>query len=128
MRLQLALLNLLVSTAALADDKSIRELFEKYDQVFTQKKTELVDEVFSRKFLRESGGKAEFVSKVQGLEAEPKKIPVVTWKKGSKNQMFYVTLELKPLPGKAPASEAESAEFLVVQEDGKFKIDGTLEQ
>ncbi len=99
-----------------------------------KKKTELVEEVFSQKFLRESGGKAEFISKVKALGNNKNKQDLktkMTWKKGVQGKMFFAKL--------VPTEKAKSStstktthedtetdsEFIVIKEDGKLKIDGT---
>ncbi|HXH74777.1 MAG TPA: hypothetical protein VNJ08_07410 [Bacteriovoracaceae bacterium] len=123
MRFQIALLILLSSLSLHAsDDKAMNELFRKYEQVMVDKKVELVDEVFTQKFLRDSGGKEEFISKVKELPNPKTKTakPKMTWTKGVKNQMY-----LAKLKADEKSAHSESAEFIVISENGKLKIDGT---
>ncbi len=131
MRVQLALFGFVFTlTGAFGStDRSMAELFHKYDQVMLHKKVELVDEVFSQKFLKENGGKAEFVSKVKGLPPVTNKsllpVPKVRWKKGESDKLFLARLrDLNPR-NKAK-KEQHGTEFIVVEEAGKLKVDGTL--
>lgn len=106
------------------DDKSMQELFKKYDSVMEDKKTDLIDEVFSKKFIEESGGKKELIAKIGEL---PKKLlppqKTMSWKKGNKGRVFLAKVREISTQKKADNHEAE---FIVVTEDGKLKIDGTL--
>lgn len=124
MRLQLALVALLISSAALAaDDKSVNELFGKYDKVMDEKKFELVDDVFTKKFLQDVGGKDAFVKNIKSLPVE-KNAPKmkITWKKGTKAHHWFA----KPEPVEKSKNHQEAPEFILKKEDGKLKIDGTL--
>ena len=122
MRVQLVLLALLFSNVSSANEgKEIAELFKKYDQVMTQKKVELIDDVFTQKFIQASGGKKELVEKISELKAE-KKVPEtkVTWQKKAKGKGFLA--KLAPLDKK----HQSSSEFILVEENGKLKINGTV--
>jgi hypothetical protein len=120
MRFQLIILTLLISFSAIAvDDKSMQELFKKYDLVMDQKKIELVDEVFTKKFIRDSGGKKELVDKIKELTVPANRAAIkkqMTWKKGQKGELYLAKVK----------KEKHETEFIVIKEDGKLKIEGTL--
>ncbi len=127
MRIQLILLVTLFTVSALAsDDQAIKDLFKKYDQVMDHKQTELIDEVFTKNFIKNSGGKEELIQKIKELpKVEEKSIPKlnVSWKKGAKDEIYFATLkESSSLKSK----HTESSEFIILKEEGKFKINGTL--
>jgi hypothetical protein len=127
MHLQLALLVLLLGAAPARarDDASVRELFRKYDQVMDEKKVELIDDVFSSRFLKESGGRTELVEKIRELASPPaKRETAVTWRKGTKGEIYFA--RPRDAGEKAKAPESGSSEFVIVNEDGKLKIDGTM--
>lgn len=122
MRLQLICLCLLFSSFALADDdKVIKELFAKYEQVVTEKKVELIDEVFTADFIKDSGGKKELEAKIKEDKVTKKSAPpTITWHKGAKGNRFYA----KRI--EADKKEHSGSQFIVEQENGKYKIGGTL--
>ena len=126
MRIQLIILTALLSLNVNAvDDKSMQELFKKYDSVMDHKKVDLIEEVFTKKFIHQSGGKAELVEKIKELEAPPSNTKTsMTWKKGTKGTMYFAKVK-EISPGKSKKDNHE-AEFIVVEEEGKLKIDGTL--
>lgn len=126
MRIQLIILTALISFNVIAvDDKSMQELFKKYDSVMDHKKIELIEEVFTKKFIYQSGGKDELIEKIKELETPPSNTKTsMTWKKGTKGTMYFAKVkEVSPNKNKKGDHEAE---FIVVEEDGKLKIDGTL--
>lgn len=126
MRIQLILLTLLLSFNVIAvDDKSMQELFKKYDSVMDHKKVELIDEVFTKKFIYQSGGKEELIEKIKELSSPPSNTKTsMTWKKGTKGTMYFAKVkEISPQKSKKTDHEAE---FIVVEEEGKLKIDGTI--
>lgn len=112
-------------SASAKDDKSIQDLFKKYDAVMDMKKVELIDEVFSEKFIKTSGGKKELTQKIKELETPPS-LPKtrVSWKKGNKGKIYLATV--KDLSSQKSKTEKHETEFIVIEEDGKLKIDGTL--
>lgn len=128
MRIQLIILTLIFSLSALAvDDKSMKELFRNYDLVMDDKKIELIDDVFTKRFIQESGGKEELIEKIKGLTppSKTKSVPQpsqVSWKKGQKGQVYLAKLKSS---NKSSKSDGES-EFIILIEDGKPKIDGTM--
>lgn len=104
------------------------ELFRNYDAIMLKHKVELVDDVFTEKFLKESGGKTEFIEKVKELpkdESKSLKLPAVSWKKGVKDEIFFASLKENSSDKKSSASSSGSR-FIVVRENGKLKIDGTM--
>ncbi len=127
MRIQITIAKLLlvclISGAAFAQttEKDMRKLFDKYDQVMGQQKVELIDEVFTKKFLDSHGGKEAFTEKVKTLPyVKPKKgisKAFARLKKSKVGKFFTV---------KDKQGDIVSKEFIVKEEDGKLKIDGTL--
>ena len=128
MRIQLILIFILFTFSALAiNDKSMQELFSKYDSVMDQKKVQLIDEVFTQKFIKEAGGKEELIEKIKELpQAKEKSIQKtkMTWKKGLKSELYFATVK-DVSPNKTKKDKDES-EFIIMKEDGKLKIDGTI--
>lgn len=114
MRIQLTILILLFSlNGNAADDKRMKELFQNYDKVMKQHKVELVDDVFSKKFLKDNGGKEEFIEKVKELPKEKKKINILkSWRKTKIENTYFAKIK--------------EAQFIIIEEDGKLKIDGTV--
>lgn len=124
MQLQLAALFFFIMSSAFAvDDKSVNELFKKYDLVMDEHRVELIDEVFSQKFLQANGGKEDFISKVKSLPKD-KNAPKmkISWRKGAKDNIFLARATSSDKSRKVP----DSPEFIIIIEDGKLKIDGTL--
>jgi hypothetical protein len=125
MRIQLIILLSFLSLSAFAvDDKSMKELFAKYDLVMDQKKTDLIEEVFSKKFIRDSGGKQELTEKIKELTTPPSPSKTsMSWKKGQKGEVYLA--KVKEISANKMKDSHES-EFIVISEDGKLKIDGTM--
>ena len=126
MRIQLIITALLFSLSSFAvDDKSMKELFKNYDLVMDQKKIELIDEVFTKKFIKDSGGKEELIQKIKGLTSPPPSQPEskMTWKKGNEGEVYLAKVKEVSVNKKKDSHEAE---FIVLIEDGKPKIDGTM--
>ncbi len=128
MRIQLILTFIFFTFNAFAtDDKSMQELFSKYDSVMDHKKIELIDEVFTQKFIKEAGGKEELIEKIKDLSPKTQKSQQKTkmsWKKGLKNEVYFATV--KNLSPNKSKKENHESEFIVMKEDGKLKIDGTI--
>jgi hypothetical protein len=125
MQIQLIVLSLLFSLNAFAvDDKAIQDLFKKYDQVMNQKKVELIDEVFSKKFIKDSGGKKKVIEDINSFPASPPALvpSTITWKKG-KGEMYLAQMK-KNSPDKSMNSA--KTEFIIVIEDSKPKVEGTI--
>lgn len=113
--------------AATANDKSMQELFQKYDQVMDFKKTELIDEVFTAKFIKESGGKEELIAKIKELPTPSHKnykAPKPNWRKALKGNLYFA--KVKDESSEKSKKDNHEAEYLVKEEDGKLKIDGTI--
>lgn len=128
MRIQLILTTLLFSSLTFAvDDKSMKDLFAKYDLVMDQKKVELIDEIFTEKFIKASGGKEELISKIKELPTPKEKnlpAPQTTWRKGLKGNVYFA--KVKEVSANKSKQAPHEAEFLVIEDNGKLKIDGTL--
>ena len=109
------------------DDKSMQDLFQKYDQVMDYKKVELIDEVFTKKFIQDSGGKEELISKIKELPTPTEKSKSVfkpVWRKALRGDTFFA--KVKEEVKNKKKTEAHETEFVIQKEDGKLKIDGNL--
>lgn len=129
MRIQLIFILLSLSLTVLAvDDRSLKDLFAKYDAIMDQKKIELIEEVFSKKFIQDSGGKEELSAKIRELAA-PEGLAAskstMSWRKGLKGNMYFAKIKASA-SGKRSRTTNSETEFIIVVEDGKPKIDGTL--
>ncbi len=117
------LLSFAVNMAYASDEKAIKELIKNYDKVMTEHQTELVDEVFTKKFLSESGGKEEFIEKIKELPKVKKKSKIKrileSWKKSKVGNMLVAKV-------RKDVSTKSSSNFVIVEEEGKLKIDGTI--
>ena len=128
MRFQLIILFILSGSAFASSDKEMAELFKKYDSVMLGHKVELIDEVFTRKFLDSAGGRKEFSEGVKELPKSNLKslpAPLISWKKGMKDELWLA--KRKETPDKKKGAPVESGnQFIIVKENGKLKIDGTM--
>jgi hypothetical protein len=128
MRIQLIFLFLLSGQLFAASDKEMMELFRNYDSVMLKHKIELVDQVFTEKFLKNSGGKAEFIAKVKELPKDESKalgFPSFSWKKGTKDEIYFANLKEISHDKKGTAPDSGNR-FIIIRENGKLKIDGTM--
>jgi hypothetical protein len=128
MRIQLIIVFMFSFPAAASSDKEMADLFKKYDAVMMEHKVELIDEVFSQRFLVSAGGKKEFSEGVKELPKSDKKslsAPVINWKKGVKDEIWLVKRKVETSKKKGPPSESGN-QFIIVKENGKLKIDGTM--
>ena len=102
----------------------------KYDSIMLRSRVEYIDDVFTKNFLDSHGGKDEFIAMVNELPKDEYKSlqpPRFSWKKGSKDEMFFATL--KPLDSGFKSLENnphEGTRFIIVKEKGKLKIEGTM--
>ncbi len=129
MRLQIGLLCFLLSFSLFASqDKAMDELFLKYDAIMDHQKFELIDEVFTEKFLKDVGGKDEFIANIKELPKNKEKSTSETklsWREGAKKQMFFAKRVTKSRL-KSSKEEVPGPSFIVVEEKGKLKIQGTI--
>jgi hypothetical protein len=106
-----------------SSDKEMQKLFDKYEDVTKYHNVEIVEEVFTKNFLKNNGGKEEFIEKVLSVPKEKKKkglgLLVKKWKKSKVGKFFSAKV-------KGPEANSPSAEFIIKEEDGKLKIDGTI--
>lgn len=115
MRFQMILLFFFISLNTFAsDDQEIKLLLSHYSEITRQHKVTLIENVFTQKFLHENGGKNEFEKKVKSQPLSKIK-DSFTWKKGVKENLYFA--QLKP--------NADS-QFIIVKENGKWKINGTI--
>lgn len=109
------------------DDKRMQELFAKYDKIMYQHKVELVDEVFTKKFLTDNGGEKEFVAKVKELpkvkENKGLRAFFRKWKKSKTGRFFFANVKEEDPKAGTPTN---ASQFVIVEEEGKLKIDGTV--
>lgn len=135
MRIQLILLTLLFSSLASAvSDKEVSEVFAKYDTIVREHKFNLVDEVFTKKFLKDVGGKEEFIQNIKEFPRENNKsnkaLPIPTkiqWKKGVRDEIFFAKkIEVSNLKSNTGTEHKSDKSFVLKKEDGKLKIDGTI--
>jgi hypothetical protein len=128
MRIQLILSCLIFSMNLFAvDDKSMQDLFRKYDLVMDHKQVELIDEVFTQKFINSSGGKKELIQKIKELPTPTQKnLPAnkLSWKKGIKGEIYFA--KVKPVSGNKIKENPSDSEFIILNDEGKLKIDGTI--
>jgi hypothetical protein len=110
------------------EDKEMKELFHKYDKIMKHHRVELVEEVFTQKFLKENGGKEEFIAKVKELpklkERKGLRSLLRSWKKSKVGKIFFA--KVKDEDSDKEKSPSPESQFIVVEEDGKLKIDGTV--
>lgn len=133
MRLQLILLTLLFSSLAGAvSDKEVSEVFAKYDTIVREHKFDLVDEVFTTKFLKDVGGKEEFIQNIKDFPRENNKSKSINlpskieWKKGVRDEIFFAKkIEVSNLKSNSSAPKSDKS-FILKKENGKLKIDGTI--
>ena len=127
MRFQIIIKTLLIFilsfSAFASSDKEMQELVEKYEEVTKYHKVELVDEVFTQHFLNENGGKDKFIAKVKSVPKAKKNKeqgPLIKkWKKSKVGKFFSAKV-------KGQEANSSNTEFIIKEEDGKLKIDGTL--
>lgn len=132
MRIQLIALAFFMTAqvlAAPAQEKEMKALFVKYYQVMEQHKVELIDDVFSKKFITDNGGKEAFAKDVKELPKSSDKNlkdSDVTFTKGVMDEIYFAKIKQPASADKKKAADAHTPEFIVVVEDGKLKIQGTL--
>jgi hypothetical protein len=129
MRIQLILLLLMSSFVYAGNDQEIRDLMENYDRVTKAHEMDLIDDVFSEKFLSDNDGKEEFIEKIRSLpKMEVKSTPEFKhdWRHGLKKEFIFVKLKLKHLFKQKSEGPARGGEFIIIRENGKLKINGTL--
>jgi len=99
--------------------------FKSMNPSWIKKKIELIDEVFTKKFIRESGGKKELISKIKSLpDSLTQPQTSMSWKKGLKGDVYFA--KLKENTNNKSSGSSSEAEFIVIKENGKLKIDGTI--
>jgi len=105
-----------------SEEKEFKLLFEKYQTLMANKKVELIEEVFSTKFLKDNGGKKELIQKIRELKIDKKRPdPKLNFRKGLMDEIYFVKL----VPA-GKSADSVSNEFIIKKENGKFKIDGTM--
>lgn len=124
MRIQLILFFILFTVKTFAnDDLAIQTLLKKYVSIVDEKKIELIDEVFTKSFLQDNGGKKEFIKKIKTLPAPlSAERSDIKWSKSKTKELYLVKL----IKTEFSKSDNSTSEFTIIKEDGKFKIDGTL--
>lgn len=126
MRIQIVFLSLLfLSPAWSYKDSVVDDLFRKYDLLFYDKKVELIDEIFTKKFIQSSGGKSELVQKIKELSAdETRSESSVQWKESKTKNKYLARMKTTSFfKGQVKSRETE---FVIIKENGILKIDGTI--
>jgi hypothetical protein len=117
------LISLVCSNAFASSDKEMQELFDNYDDVTKYHNTDIVEDVFTKNFLKENGGKEKFIEKVKSAPKQKKKkglgLLLKKWKKSKVGKFFSAK-------GHDDDNKSPSPEFIIKEEDGKLKIDGTI--
>jgi hypothetical protein len=132
MRLQLILLALFTcfSCVASSPDKEMNNLFFNYDAVMKDHKFDLIDEVFTKKFLEEVGGKEEFIQTIKEYPKDNNKsnsFQKLSFKKGSRDEMYFAKREEAGTEkSRVSSANKSSSSFVIKKENGKLKIDGTI--
>lgn len=122
MHIQLSLLaGLLCTTLAWAQPQQdeMKKLFEKYDQIIDGKKDVKVSDVFTKKFVAEAGGEK---SLLEGWEKTKNVVYDLSIKPSRSNKdLAYIQ--------RVPAGSKQKAHssFIVVKEQGEWRIEGTIE-
>lgn len=121
MYIQLSILaGILCTTLALAQPKQeeIKKLFAKYEQIIEGKKDVKVHDVFTKRFVSESGGEK---SLLEGWEKEKKVVYDLNIKPSRRNKdRVYV----QRVP--AGSKQKPHSSFIVVKEKGQWRIEGTI--
>lgn len=129
MRFLITALLLISSLSWASEDSEVQDLFSRYERVVSGHETHLLEEVFSKQFLKDNGGKEEFIEKVK---SEPKisekslLIPSVSWKKAVKGDSIFAKLKPRVINKEKSKKPDSHSEFILVRESGKLKIDGTI--
>lgn len=123
------LLSLCFSLTVLADDESeVKDLFKSYAQVMDQHKTDLIEDVFTEKFITGAGGKKELEMKIKELPLRKSNSvnASVKIKQGVKDKdiIFAKLKEATQLKGNKESYS--HSDFIIKRENGKLKIDGTI--
>lgn len=110
----------LLSLSAFAnDDAAIQQVFQRYEQVLSQQKTELIPQVFSDKFLSEHGGEKAF-------RQELGKIAVPAYDLSIRpGQLDKDVMTVKMLPKGKPTAIVEQV-FILKKYGKDWRIEGTL--
>lgn len=106
------------------------KLYKNYEDVMSGKKSDLIEQVFSENFIKNSGGLKKLKEKIQELN-KVKSLSndrhyEMTWKAGvgQKNVIF---MRLKPIEKLIANKHSESTiEFVIIKEKGKLKIESTI--
>lgn len=127
MQLQLIILfTILNFSQVFANDEPMKELFRKYELVMDHKKIEFIDDVFTKKFISDSGGKKQLIKKIMELPSplSPPGYLKWSWKKGVKGDLILA--RATEFLSQKNISKGEETEFIIIKENGSFKIEGTL--
>lgn len=97
-------------------DADFKKLFTDYNDVMTGNSPGLVNEVFTLRFLKDSGGKESLLAKIKSDKDKTKiDLSKMKWRKGQSGQFYFVKLD--------PQS---TSDIVVKKENGKLKVDQTL--
>jgi len=102
-----------------ATSDGIKELFKNYELVMEDKKTKLIPNTFTNKFIKNNGGIKKFESSIRELKIKKEK-KKLSFSPSKDSSTFYVDY------GPEKSQESTSIKFIVIKEEGKLKIDGTI--
>lgn len=124
------LLGLCLSVSAFADDeKEAKDLFKKYYKVMDQHQTDLIEDVFTEKYIKNAGGKKELAEKIKELpllKSVSVKAPELKLKAGVKSKDLLFAKVKEPSSLKSKKETHSHSDFILIRENGKLRIDGTI--
>lgn len=124
------LLGLCLSANVIAsDEKEATTLFKQYSKVMDLHKTDLIDEVFTAKYIKNAGGKKELIEKIKELpilKSADITPPEVKVQQGVKSPDIVFAKVKEKTSQKGKKETYSHSDFILVRENGKLKIDGTI--
>ncbi|GEM_PF-1193560 len=124
------LLGLCLSMNVIAsDEKEAATLFKQYSKVMDLHKTELIEEVFTEKYIKSAGGKKELIEKIKELpilKSANIATPEVKIQQGVKSPDIIFAKVKEKSSLKNNKESFSHSDFILVRENGKLKIDGTI--
>ena len=114
---KLILFLLIVSSSSFSSEMLVKKSMQDYLEVFDQHKVEKIEDVFSKEYLVDLGGKKQFSENILKLSKSDSKYEILVKKTRKKN--IY---KARYIVGKK-----KSKWFLFKKEDKKFKVYATYE-
>ncbi len=116
----------LLSGPAMAGlDSDVKALFEKHEKIIHLHQTELIEQVFSKRYIQDKGGLKDFEASIKEKpKADEKKLKdmSVSWKKGAVTDRILARREEM----KNGKKDKGHTEYIVIKKDGKLIIDDTI--